>query len=480
MRKFLYACFIFLLAGGGVFSADIKVGNGSLSFKGKILSGFQWSADDLALYKDDDTPISANSAYSGKEGRIKFFNNDNSSYSFIDENTTGLRADLEVRYENGRAGFKALVRNDNVFLGDGSSTYPRLGYAWLFLYNNVFRIVGGFVDADNPWNTGGPREFTVGARGVRVEIQPFLIPAIRPFARAHNLGTLNVGFWLNLPTAANGNVIYDDNWEPMPGAGDFTLENIIKETYVGLRWTLPSLFRITAMYKFDSNIDNAAIKHRESNTLWSGADEENALWFGFQLYTIPNTTFSIDGLWYGLGNLKARGRPEFRQFLQYTFASSNVKYLNRSFVGLYAQEIVYFLDMKEYADWDFSLKPWVRIQPYIGYDLTENIQLRLVGGIAFGHRLTSTLPTVSATAKQPIVYEDLNFYVIPMVWFKIGDRLTIRTWYAFNRINYGDLGDSPALAGRAGSSWLPLEKDGVTPVESIIKHQAVLQFRYEF
>lgn len=475
-RKILLVFSFLVLAGGGIFPQEVKIGAGSLTIGGQIRSGLQWNMDDIALTNDSGQSISANSGYYGSEGNLNLA----SVTNYRTWDSVPLRADLSLRYAIGSGGFKILIRDDKVHLNDGASFYPRYAYAWLFLFDNVVRLTGGWIVVDSPWGTGGPGDWgwNYDGRGMRVEIRPFSIPALRSFAESHYLGTLNFGVQVLVPTSANTAHVYGENWEPIPGAGNLTLKNVLGESLVGFRWTFP-WFRISAMYHFDSLVDNGSLKHRLSKTLWSAADEDAALYFGLQVTGVRGLTLSFDGLVPGLGNMDARGRPEFHQVVQYSFANLEVPYLKNVFLGVRGIQKVWCFDMMEFAGWDFSLKPWIQVQPYIGYNVTEGFRINLEGGVAFGH-LTNGVPTVdTGTTQQNIVYENLNVFIRPGIVFNFGNGLEIRTWYSFTKIAYGDLDDGPGFADRAKSN-LPVKKDGTTLIDSITKHQAALQFAWNF
>jgi hypothetical protein len=477
MKKYLIACFILLLLGSPVFCQEVKIGSGSLTFNGGFYSGLSWKSDDVDLRKADGSAIAQNSAWSGSDGRVGLYSNGNNAFNLIDNNVNPMRIDVGVTYQNGPASFRFVMRANNAQQATTATFSPQTGYAWINLYDNVFRVVAGYIADDNPWNTGGPEEFSVDDTGLRLEIAPFNIPALKSFAESRNLGTLNAGIWVSVPIGANGNPVLDSSLNPVPDGGAVTVKNVLRETYVGFSWALP-VARFSFMYHLDGFVDDATIPNAAGDAVWSSANEDDALYFGAQLYAVPNLTLSIDGLWKGLGNWKARGRPEFRQVVEYSLAGLNVNQINKFLIGIYSVEKLWGFDMKEYAGWDLSLKPWIKIQPYIGYNLTETIQLRVAGGVSFGHLFASDLPTMGSPT-QHILYEDLNVFVIPAVFINFGNGLSIKAWYAFNKIRYGDLGSDPAFADRAGSE-IPRQKDGVTPVESVTKHQVALTFSMEF
>jgi hypothetical protein len=471
MKSFLICGVLFLVLAVDVFCQTVKVGVGTLTLSGYITSGVLLSVDDVEKKGNTGTVLGGrNESYFGREGRIEPW----AVTDFADRAGASLQTSIHLRYDLAPGGFRLYVRANSANLTVDDKFFPRLAFGWVNLFQNTLRVSGGYFDDDYVWSTGGDETWNLAGTGIRFEFKPFGIPALKN----KKLGTLYLGAFLDLPSKDNTDTVYDENWKNVPLAGDLTINNVLNETAFLVRYNHPWV-AANVMYKLDGFADNGSIKHRSTNTLWSAANEDARAYYGVHLTGVKRFKLQFSGVIIGLGNWEARGRGEMRQRIEYAFTDVPVPYLNNFTVGVKTRQRIWGFDMEEWAGWDFSLKPWVAIRPFIKYTVRPGFTVGAEFQTAFGHNNTEGIAVPADRTKKYFVMEDMNFYVRPEVSYNFNAVFSIHGYYTFNTIKYGNLSGGPAFADRAESN-LPTEKDGSTLVESVTSHQFGLQFRLGF
>jgi hypothetical protein len=459
MKRGLLIILVFvLIAGTGIGTQEIKIGDGTLTFNGKIASGIFYDADDAV--KESETGAVLNSDYNGTGGRVYMWNESDAK--------TGLRAELSAKYTNNNVGFRIRLRADDALQSKPDTVISRYAYGWVNLFDDVLKFTGGFIDlSDNVWGTLGDGDWDIGGNGVRMEFKPFSLKPLHDI----KLGELNMGVFFMIPVEPNQNQIHNENMVVIPG--DVTFERALGETAFGLRWTHP-WFYAGVQIQLDTDVDGKEILDSSRRNVWSGAGDEIRFMFGAGFTLLPELLVTTEGNFEGLGNWKARGTGDLRQIIQYDFSRIPVPVINKFGIGVKAKELLWGYDIKELTGWDITLKPWIQIKPFVNFKATGEFTAGLEFGFASGY-LVLTHPSVA----QQFVYEDANFYIKPNLTCKLKNGLELKAWYMFNRIAYGNLADSSIFTDRK-NSHIPKKADNLTLVESLIKHQIALEFVWSF
>jgi hypothetical protein len=472
-RKIVIILLISIIPLGGVFGQTVKVGSGTLNISGRIATGVFLDTDNVSLLDNSNAIIPENTAYYGSDGGLR-------QWAITDFSTgTGhpVMSWVQLRYATGNVGIRTTFMALNANLGSGDVFYPYEAYGYMYLFNRSVIVRGGLMINQPLYGTGSLDGgfYHFDGPGIQVEFEPFRLDTFKELSE--KIGKFTIGTFLVLPAKGNTDTVYDADWKAVPNGGALTIKNVLNETAFGFRWEHP-WFLFKTSYKLDSYADNGSIKHRNSNTLWSAANEDDKILFNFRFTGVDQLKLLASGNIGGLRNWAARGRGFMLQELEYSLINVPVPYLFNGYLGLRAFEKIYGYDMKECADWDFSLKPYIQLSPYIGYKTDFGLKAALEFGIAFGHNVTNdAVPNTNQTS-QKIVYEDLNFYIKPNILYQIPNTgLTVRAWYKFSNVQYGDLNEGSAFSNRA-QSFLPLKQDKSGPVESITAHQVAIQFSW--
>ncbi|MDR2477898.1 MAG: hypothetical protein LBD48_01145 [Treponema sp.] len=471
MKRVFFAIFVLCLA-GLAWAQEVKIGNGTLEFGGKVAGGVFFDFDDVPQEDDTGQPIAANrnAEYSwfGPDGRVRMWNESDTK--------TGLRGELTATYTNGIAGMRVRFRSDwdgqHNLDGDAIGRYA---YGWFNLFDEALKFTGGFIDlSDNVWGTLGEGDWDIGGAGLRVEFKPFNITPLRDLG----LGDFNIGAFLLVPWKADSGDIHDENLVVIADGRFITLQKVLEETAFGFRWTHPWFYAGTQL-RLDSTIDGIEIKNGLNTKLWSGAGDEMCLMFGAGFTMLPELKLSVEGNFEGLGNWEARGTGDLRQTVEYTFSRLPVDYLDRLFIGVKAKELLWGYDLTEFhgMDWDFDLKPWIQFKPYIGYNITSQFSAALEFGFASGYwKINNKNPS-----EDPRTWnnEASHFHIKPNLTYNFKNGLELKAWYMFTEISYDNLGESSIFTNR-NYYTLPKKEDNLTLIDSIKRHQLALEFVWSF
>jgi hypothetical protein len=456
---------------GALYAQEAQVGGGVLKFEGKVASGVFWDADDVPMEDESGQPINRTASFTGADGKVDINGPDGKAYMWNETDTkTSLRADLTATYTNGPAGLRIRLRADDALAEKSRAVVARYAYGWVNLFNDSLKVTGGFIDlSDNVWGTLGDGDWDIGGNGVRIEFKPFAL------FDGLDIGELNIGAFLMIPSGPNSNKIHDVDSISVElyDAGNVTPKNVLKETALGFRWTHP-WFYIGAQVKLDGLVDGKEILDATKKKLWSGADDELRFMFGAGITVLPELALTAEGNFEGLGNWAARGKGDMRQTLQYTLSRLSVPYLNNVFLGVKARELLWGYDLLELVGWDFELKPWMQFKPFIGYKASDAFNAALEFGFGGGY-LSGTHPSDG----QQFVNETSHFYVKPNMSCALAYGFSLKAWYKFSVIEYGDLASGTAYADRRRSD-LPLKPDNLTRVDSIVQHQIAVEFEWVF
>jgi hypothetical protein len=472
MRQREFICFLqILIIAGALHPQEVQIGDGVLKFEGKVASGVFWDADDVPMKDESGQPINQNGSFTGSDGKVDIIGPDGKVYMWNETDTrTSLRADLTATYTNGPAGLRIRLRADDALADKNRAVIARYAYGWVNVFNDALKFTGGFIDlSNNVWGTLGDGDWDIGGNGVRIEFKPFAL------FDGLDLGELNIGAFLMIPSAPNPNKIHDADSISVElyGAGSVSPENVLKETALGFRWTHP-WFYIGAQVKLDGLVDGREILDATKKKMWSSADDELRFMFGAGVTVLPELVLTAEGNFEGLGNWSARGTGDMRQTLQYSLSRLSVPYLNKVFLGLKAQELLWGYDLLELCGWDFELKPWMQLKPFIGYKANDTFSAALEFGFGGGY-LSGTHPVDG----QQFVNETSNFYVKPNVSCVFANGFSLKAWYRFAAVEYGNLANGTAYADRKRSN-LPRKTDNLTLVDSIVRHQIAVEFEWVF
>jgi hypothetical protein len=469
MKRYFAVLGVALLFCGSVFSQELRISRGTLSLGGVIHSGVYVDADDVALY-DSNGPIlsNINAGYYGPEGSIGLWETSTYHLPFRRaDDKYHMVTSIFAHYANGPIGFN--IRLLSTATGSRDAPYIRYAYGIVNLFDNAVRITGGHIDYDDVWGTGGDLGWSLGGMGVRFEFKPFNLGALRGVARDYNLGALNFGAWIFMPTTKNLDILHDENMNEIIGGGDITVRNVLAETLVGLRWVLP-WFYVTGAIKFDGPIDGSEILNYDRTAVWSGAEDEMYATFGSGFTMFPELRVSAEGIFYGLGNWRARGWGEMHQTVHYDFIKFSNPYVAKFYAGLKLREAIWGFDLYEFNRWDFIPDPWIQIMPFAGYKVNNILTTYVEVSYCFGHAFTGD---------RYLSYENSDVIIKPGLTLNFRNGLEISAWYKYQTIQYGDLARAPAFANRAGST-LPRKPDSTIPVESVTSHQFAIEVQWFF
>jgi len=162
---------------------------------------------------------------------------------------------LNMDYDNGNnTGFRARLEWETWNEYDTKWKYA-FGYGNFF--ENQLTLSAGKLGG-SPWGTGGDmwKELEVNdiSGGMRVEWKPSFVPG------------LNAGFVLNY---------FNEGQDAGPGAVKvkITLMEILKESVIGISYTLDNWFMIRVAYRFDSEVDGNASRGGAGDFMTVGGDE---------------------------------------------------------------------------------------------------------------------------------------------------------------------------------------------------------------
>ncbi|AEF82295.1 hypothetical protein [Leadbettera azotonutricia] len=468
-RSFLMVCIFIISIGGGMVPAqEVKIGDGTLLFSGKVASGVFFDSDDAIKETSAGTQI--NSGYIGPDGRVKMWNES--------DNDSPLRMDLTAAYELGNIGFKVRLRADNDLQGLDNTVIGRFAYGWVNLFDDNLKFIGGFIDLTaNVWGTLGDGDWDIGGNGIRVEVKPLGFFKLDESA----IGSLNIGAFLRIPVRDNPNTGRDDQGKPIYRT--VSMKRVLGETVFGFRYTHP-WFYTGLQLELDSDIDGVDIFEGMGQTItpgdkvWSPAEDETRLMFGAGFTMLPELTVSIEGNFEGLGNWAARGKADLRQTASYTL-------FEKLTIGIKAQEIIWGYDIPKHVDYPIELSPWVQFKPFVNYRVTNEFTAGLEGGYGFGHLVNGALAPQSSNngaannKDRRFVNEKYDIYVKPNLAYNFSNGLALKAWYKATFIGYDNLGDDPMFSDLRLSDT-PVDKDNYTRVDSLLKHQIALEFIWSF
>jgi hypothetical protein len=460
---------IFVIA-GALQSQEVQIGNGALKFEGKVASGVFWDADDILKYSTTGTPVNQNfSNYHGEDGKVYLWNE-------TEDIAGGLRAELSATYTNGPVGLKVRFRADPALNGFTNTVFDRYAYGWINLFGETMKVTGGFIDlSDNVWGTLGDLDADIGGNGVRIEFKPFNIKPLNGL----NLGELNLGVFFLIPNTARDDSkspLHDADFIQKYGLGNLSVQNVLNEIALGLRWT-HTWFYTGMQVQLDSYIDDDEVVIYDTSiarnkVLSNGADEQRFM-FGAGVTVLPEMILTAEGDFHGLGNWAVRGIGDIRQTFQYTLSRVPVPYVNRIFIGIKAQELIwgYGADIiKAKIREGVELAPWIQVKPFLGYKITDGFSAALEFGFGGGNLVN--------TKDGKYFNEKSHFYVKPHLTYIMGNGFEMRAWYKYSVIEY----DSMSSNGTPdASNWgRPYKEDQITLVDDITKHQVAIELLWKF
>jgi hypothetical protein len=308
-KSIVFVMALALLAGGGrnLFAQEVKVGSGTLSFGGKIMTGVEVTFDD-----------------NGNEDGVVRMHNETEG--------TQLRVELTTSYTNEKVGFTSRLRADDAEVGK-AAVGVRYAYGWIDLFDGIFRPVGGFLDVNsNIWGTIGDLDVDVAGAGLRLEFRPIAGLSFGPFFRVTSQdvnANQTGGFWTEKPAT--------------------DIEGFFKATAFGAAYQNKA-FYLRLQYAVDTNVFN---------------DDPNGQFdFGVGLTAIKGLELHAEGRIEKIDDFSDNtingGKVDLRQVAAYTLSDD----LPLT-IGIKAKEVLYGSADYEEDPW-LQFKPYVSYKLPIG------------------------------------------------------------------------------------------------------------------
>jgi hypothetical protein len=373
MKKALVVLLILAIA-GGLFAQEE-----GLTWSGSIKTGLSIVADDD--HNGEDIQVKLNSDDAGKVYRL----------------------DLEGTYTKDNYGLKFRLRSDSDYLTTAPKAFVpfvQQGYVWATFVNDIIKLSAGIID-DGAWKTGGLEDYGINGDGLRLEVDP--------------IEGLSLGFMLRAP------------------APTVTIKQFLSETAFGAKYST-DLFWVAAGLILDSTGDSIESwggyedylgKLPDVAAITAGAtDSDHGLIFqaGAGVKPIPGLAISVEA--------KANNASKFGDY-GFFVLDEDVSYKlldDKLTVGLKSYQYFFGSDWSKGlpfiysagdADADESLKPYVKLTPYVGFDVLDSLNVGLEATIGL----------------WKYVY-DLDFSIKPKVTYKIGENAKFVAFYNFSSLNF--------------------------------------------
>jgi hypothetical protein len=355
MKRVILAMFAIFFIIGGIAAQEVKIGNGTLTIGGKISTGIEATFD-------DDT---------NDKGTVRMYN---------DTDGTNLRAELTTTYANENVGFTSRLRADDVEVGKAAAGF-RYAYGWINLFDGLLRPVGGYLDVtSNVWGTKGDLDVDVGGAGLRLEVKP--------------IEGLNFGAFLRLPDQLVKVNQTGGLHDPGKAAN---IEQFLRYTALGAAYD-QSAFYVRLQYV----IDTAPFEIKAGTT--EDPDPNGQLDFGIGFTGLPGLGASVEGRIQQLDDFAATGEADFRETVSYTISDA----LPLT-IGVNGKELLHATDK--------DLDPYIQLNPWVSYAVSDALSVGLGGGYGFGHNAGTDLESM--------------IYVKPNLSYSFGKGLATKLWYVF-------------------------------------------------
>jgi hypothetical protein len=211
LKKIIFTLLVLVLASGGILAQELTV-------SGEVKTGFFWYETQIGKTK----PVSSGFVHNSEDDNF-----DSGNYSDLNKNQGRFRLNFHLKKDN--IGMKARLQTTS-----WDDPQVKWGYAFAYgdFFNDQLRISAGKT-GDSPWGSGGPEMWKEldTAIGLRFEIMPGMVPG------------LNFGFAIN-----------DTNGEAAIGSGTQTLEDVLRESVLGLAYT-HEYFLLRFAYRLDADYD---------------------------------------------------------------------------------------------------------------------------------------------------------------------------------------------------------------------------------
>jgi hypothetical protein len=375
MKKALIVLLILAIA-GGLFAQE-------LTFSGAVKTGLKITADDVN---------------NGQDIGVSFYNDDAGK---------ALRFDLNGAYTNNNYGVVFGLRTD---VNNGFGVNVHNAYGWFSFVDGIIKVSGGIID-DGPWNTGGLEDYNdVKGNGLRLEIIP--------------ITGLNIGLVLRAPVL------------------NLNIKQFLSETAFGAKYE-SDLFWIAAGLILDSTADGIEGPVEATPLLGdiggdtpvpaafdpvtglfvpapliSDADHGLVFEAGAGVKPIPGLAVSVEAKAFNASKMNLYGYFILDEDVSYKLLSDKLT------VGLKSYQYFWGSDWsknlsKNPDTIDDPLKPYVKLTPYVGYDVLDTVNVGLSATFGFWKDVL-----------------DLEFALKPAVTYQFAENAKIAAFYNFRSLNY--------------------------------------------
>ncbi|MDR0688948.1 MAG: hypothetical protein LBG08_01600 [Spirochaetaceae bacterium] len=378
MKKALVVLLILAIA-GGLFAQE-------LTWSGAVKTGLRFSVD------DDDT--------NGEDPEISIYNDDADRIS---------RFDLNAAYTKDNYGLVFRLRTD---VNDGLTPTLHQAYGWVTFLDGVVKTSAGKI-ADGTWGTGGLKNYTVSGTGLRLEVNPIeglsaglvlnvpVLPSltVKQFFSEIILGAKysNDLFWLA------GAVFIDSTIDGLNGFGywDYFPDDLISNPVASI---LP--------------LDPATGKVIPGTSAYEGtADQGLTFQAGVGVTPIPGLAISAEAKGFNVSKFADYGYIVFDEDVSYKLLDDKLT------VGINSFQYLFGEDWTKVAGGynGESLKPYIKITPYVGYDVLDNVNVGIEGTIGLWQDFYET-----------------KFSIKPKITYQITEGTTLAAYYEFDVKKYKD------------------------------------------